>query len=38
MLIGDLNIAPKFVAIMTKLLMERYTLAKERGLENVAYK
>ena len=33
---GDLNVAPKFVATMMKLYMEWDTLAKERGLKNVA--
>ena len=36
--VGALNAATTFVAIMMKLHMEWYTLAKERGLENVASK
>ena len=35
---GELNVAPKFVAMMTKLQMEWDTLSKERGLKNVASK
>ena len=36
--VGALNAATTFVAIMMKLHMEWDTLAKERGLENVASK
>ena len=36
--IGDLNSAPKFVAMIMKLKLEWDTLAKERVLKNVAYK
>ena len=35
---GSLNMAPKFVAMMMKLQMEWYTLAKECGLKNTASK
>ena len=33
---GSLNAAPNFLAMMTKIQMEWDTLAKERGLKNVA--
>ena len=33
---GDLDEDPKVVATMMKLQMEWYTLAKERGLKNIA--
>ena len=33
---GDLNTSPTLVAITTKLTMEWYTIAKYRGLKNVA--
>ena len=36
--IGELNAAPTFVAMIMKLQMEWETLAKERGLKNVASK
>ena len=35
---GALNAAPTFVSMVTKLKIEWYTLAKQRGLKNVAYK
>ena len=35
---GPLNAAPTFVSMMTKIQMEWYTLARGRGLKNVASK
>ena len=37
-LTGALNTAPKIVAMMMKIKTEWNTLAKERGLKNVASK
>ena len=34
--VGDLNVAPTFLAMTMKLQMERYTLDKENGLKNIA--